>query len=463
TEVTAINRLGADLSIKYGTADQLIVNDFFSMTSYSVEQFKFTDLTWAQSDIVTLVTATAQTDTASLNILTGAASVDALYGLDGNDTITALAGNDFLFGGLGDDSLDGGADNDWLFGDAGDDNLIGGLGDDTLYGGDGSDFLGGGSGNDSMVGGTGDDTYTVDSAGDVIVELAGDANGLSDYVQSTISYSIDQSSTQGIEDLTLSGTAHINGTGNALNNYLVGNSGNNVLDGLSGADRMFGNAGNDTYIVNSVDDVIYEFAGAANGTADEVKSSVSYSIAQQFTQGVENLTLTGAGNINGTGNAASNALTGNSGANALTGGGGNDTYRGGLGADVLTSASTTSNDTYIWGRGEGADTLTDAGGTDQLSVLAGITADQLWLRHVGNNLELSVIGTADKFTINNWYTAAANQVESVKLSDGKALMSSKVENLVNAMAGFTPPAAGQTTLPANYQTALNPVVAANWV
>ncbi|MBC7701375.1 calcium-binding protein, partial [Aquabacterium sp.] len=216
------------------------------------------------------------------------------------------------------------------------------------------------------------------------------------------------------------------------------------------------------YIVNSIDDLVYEFAGAANGTADEVKSSVSYSVDQRFTQGVENLTLTGAGSINGTGNASSNVLTGNSGANTLAGGGGNDTYRGGLGADALVAASGTSNDTYIWGRGEGADTLSDAGGTDQLSVLVGVTADQLWLRHVGNNLELSVIGTTDKFTINNWYTAVANQVESVKLSDGKALIASKVENLVNAMAGFTPPAAGQTTLPANYQTSLNPVIAANW-
>ncbi|MDI1258086.1 calcium-binding protein [Aquabacterium sp.] len=68
----------------------------------------------------------------------------------------------------------------------------------------------------------------------------------------------------------------------------------------------------------------------------------------------------------------------------------------------------------------------------------------------------------DKFTINNWYANAANQVESVKLSDGKTLTPSNVDNLVNAMASFTPPALGQTTLPANYQTALNPVIAANW-
>jgi Ca2+-binding RTX toxin-like protein len=43
--------------------------------------------------------------------------------------------------------------------------------------------------------------------------------------------------------------------------------------------------------------------------------------------GVENLTLaSGAGAINGTGNALDNVITGNQSANVLTGGGGNDTF-----------------------------------------------------------------------------------------------------------------------------------------
>jgi len=37
-----------------------------------------------------------------------------------------------------------------------------------------------------------------------------------------------------------------------------------------------------------------------------------------------------------------------------------------------------------------------------------------------------------------------------------------VDALVNAMASFTAPPAGQTTLPENYQTTLAPVIAANW-
>lgn len=141
---------------------------------------------------------------------------------------------------------------------------------------------------------------------------------------------------------------------------------------------------------------------------------------------------------------------------------GDDTLVGGSGNDYLDDRSTSSNDVYIWGRNQGADNLTDAGGTDRLDILPGVITNQVWFRRLGSNLEISVIGTTDSFTVNNWYGSAANQVESIKLSDGKTLTSNKVDTLVNAMAAFTPPGAGQTNLPANYQAALNPVIAANW-
>ena len=88
--------------------------------------------------------------------------------------------------------------------------------------------------------------------------------------------------------------------------------------------------------------------------------------------------------------------------------------------------------------------MTDAGGTDRLDILAGVTEDQVWLRQIGNNLELSVIGTTDRLTINGWYTSSVNQIERLQLSDGQALLSTQVQQLVDAMAAFAPPAAGQT-------------------
>jgi hypothetical protein len=78
-------------------------------------------------------------------------------------------------------------------------------------------------------------------------------------------------------------------------------------------------------------------------------------------------------------------------------------------------------------------------------------------------LEVSVVGTSDKLTVKNWYGGAAYHVERFKTADGKTLLHTQVDALVSAMAAFSPPVAGQTTLPSGYQTALNPVLAANWV
>lgn len=73
-----------------------------------------------------------------------------------------------------------------------------------------------------------------------------------------------------------------------------------------------------------------------------------------------------------------------------------------------------------------------------------------------------MIGSTDKMTMSNWYPGDAYHVEQFKTSDGEPLLDSQVQNLVNAMAAFAPPAAGQSTLPAAYATALPPVLAANW-
>ncbi len=94
--------------------------------------------------------------------------------------------------------------------------------------------------------------------------------------------------------------------------------------------------------------------------------------------------------------------------------------------------------------------------------MAGVAKEQVWFRKSGNDLQLSIIGTSDSATLQNWYLGSAYRAEQFKTSSGQTLLDAKVQNLVNAMASFSPPAAGQTTLPANYQSALNAVIAANW-
>lgn len=91
-----------------------------------------------------------------------------------------------------------------------------------------------------------------------------------------------------------------------------------------------------------------------------------------------------------------------------------------------------------------------------------ISENQLWFRHVGNDLEISIIGTSDKAVVRDWYLGQAYHVEELRSAGGKTLLDTQVDQLVQAMASFNPPASGQTSLPANYQTALAPVIAANW-
>ncbi|MDB9522255.1 Calx-beta domain-containing protein [Dolichospermum circinale CS-1225] len=134
-----------------------------------------------------------------------------------------------------------------------------------------------------------------------------------------------------VENLTLTGAAAINGTGNAGNNVITGNTGNNILNGGAGTDTLIGGLGDDIYVVDSATDTITE---GVNAGTDTIQSSVTYTIAALAN--VENLTLTGAAAINGTGNAGNNVITGNGANNILNGGAGNDILTGGLGKDTLT-------------------------------------------------------------------------------------------------------------------------------
>jgi Ca2+-binding RTX toxin-like protein len=270
------------------------------------------------------------------NLLEGNDADNNIIGGAGNDTINGRDGTDFLAGGIGSDAVDGGAGGDYLVGGAGNDIVSGGLGDDFL------DSLGGlveAAGADQMSGGLGNDSYFVENPGDVVTELPGQGR---DFVYANISYTL----TANVEELFFGGAANLNGTGNALANRLFGNSGMNTLNGLAGADHMEGGEGNDIYIVDNVADFIAESAGL---DIDLVQASVSYRIPFN----VERLTLTGVGNINGTGNSQANIIIGNSGDNILDGRGSGDSLQGGLG-----------NDTYIVDHP--GDVVVDTGGSADL-------------------------------------------------------------------------------------------------
>jgi Ca2+-binding RTX toxin-like protein len=152
---------------------------------------------------------------------------------------------------------------------AGNDTLVGTAGNDTLNGYGGNDTLDGGLGADTLIGGTGNDTYIVDNVGDVVTE---NLNEGTDTVQSSISYTLGNN----VENLTLTGTA-TNGTGNALNNVLVGNTtSNNFLNGGGGNDTLYGGAGNDVLWGGLGADTLIGGDGNDSLVATETFASTSY-------------------------------------------------------------------------------------------------------------------------------------------------------------------------------------------
>ncbi|MDW9823045.1 calcium-binding protein [Sinorhizobium meliloti] len=126
------------------------------------------------------------------------------------------------------------------------DSIVGNWAANFLRGFAGNDWINGGTGSDTMRGGKGNDTYTVDRSGDVVDENADSGAGV-DTVRSTVSFNLGNTTAVkgSVENLVLTGTWDVSGTGNALNNSLTGNSGNNSLNGSGGDDVINGDLGND--------------------------------------------------------------------------------------------------------------------------------------------------------------------------------------------------------------------------
>ena len=388
----------------------------------------------------TASSAGASISLVSIENLVGSAENDTLTGSNVANVINGSFGNDTINGADGNDTLDGGAYDDNVNGDGGNDILRGGTGDDTLNGGagldramyddatapvtvnlatgvstttngnwdgvgsdqlsnienvtgsnfgdiitgngsanildglGGNDTLDGGSGADQLNGGLGDDIYMVDQAGDVVTE-AGSAG--TDEVRAAIAYALGSN----VENLRITGSGSVAGTGNSLANIIRGNDAANLLSGLDGADKLYGNGGDDTleggngddylygligndsltggagydrmyggvgddsYYANDADDYAYEEAGEGQ---DQVIASVDH----QLRVNVENLTLTGSAFI-GKGNDLGNSILGTANANRLYGYAGSDSLSGGGGDDYLFGA-------------EGNDTLTGGSGYDRM-------------------------------------------------------------------------------------------------
>ena len=231
----------------------------------------------------------------------------------------------------------------------GSDWLIGNNANNSLTGGAGADVIKGGAGADTMDGGVGYDTFEVDNEFDIVTESLTFAQGGGiDMVNSSASFTLGDN----VENLTLFSFNTINGTGNTLNNRIIGNTRANSLNGGAGNDTMYGGLGNDTYVVDSILDIIAEDIG---GGIDTVQASVSRTLGLNFdnltllTVSTDPLTLA-LNNINAIGNELANVLIGNIGNNILSGGLGTDTLQGDAGDDTLNGG--VGNDNMDGGDGD---------------------------------------------------------------------------------------------------------------
>jgi Ca2+-binding RTX toxin-like protein len=164
-------------------------------------------------------------------------------------------------GPVGDDVISGGAGDDRLFGAGGNDTLSPGTGHDILHGGPGHDTLNGG---DVLVGGPGNDTYVDVESTAAVIEHPGEGT---DTVRVGRTYTLPAN----VERLVLTGSSAINGTGNALSNWLTGNGAKNRLSGGAGNDRLTGGRAADRLTGGSgTDRFVYLTPADSTATASDV-------------------------------------------------------------------------------------------------------------------------------------------------------------------------------------------------
>jgi len=368
--------------------------------------------------------------------LVGSAFADTITGDGSDNTIDAGGGNDTVFYTGGVDNLNGGDGidtlnfslfssavsvrlastaatsdtTDWSTGTlrtiatlSSFEHAVGTSHNDRIFGTSAANQIDGGAGADRMFGFGGNDIYLVDNTGDVTIE--GDEitglidQGGTDEVRSSVTFTLGRF----IENLTLTGSSAVSGTGNNLNNIITGNAaantlngleGNDRLNGLGGNDRLNGGLGNDTYVfagTSQGSDIFTDTGGsdtvaitslqqitsAARSGNDMVVTMTygTFRVVNHFTTGeiefVSDPLRTVVLAVGKIGGAASGIIAGTPEADFMDGGGGDDLLYGGNGNDELLGSAGEDlldggNGNDILDGGEGDDRLIGGMGNDVL-------------------------------------------------------------------------------------------------
>jgi len=248
------------------------------------------------------------------------------------------------------------------------------------------------------------------------------------------------------------------------NDIVYAGTGNDILYGEKGNDRLFGQGGNDTLVGGKGKDVLD--GGYGNDILD--------------------------------GGTGKDTLLGGAGDDILYGGKGKDTLIGGTGNDRIIIGD--DEDRILFGLGDGQDTITrDATGfvsgddthsrdrdddekhesmerdSAEVTFGDGITIDKLWFQQDGTNLQVSILGSSDSLTIEDWYSLTTDPVnaeehhddddfpiEEFETANGNELEAKQVDLLVQAMAAFSPQAASDGLLSPEAQAGIDAAIATAW-
>jgi Ca2+-binding RTX toxin-like protein len=449
-----VGRSGSDTYFVDNTGDvvseeQGLIGDVDTVNVSGIAGYTLPD--FVENGRVITSGATNLAGNAADNLLVAGAGANVLDGVSGNDTVSFAFAATGVTASLLAGTASGGSGLDTLLNI---DNLTGSAFADSLTGNGTSNVLDGGAGVDTLAGGAGDDTYVVDRTGDIVAEAA---SGGTDTVFSSATFSLldtDGAGTQGgnIENLVLTGTAAINGSGNGLRNRVTGNAAVNVLNGGAGADTLEGGAGDDTYIVDNVGDLTIE---SASGGRDTVVSRASnWTLGANIENG--RIDVQTAANLNG--NGLNNLLVAGAGDNVLDGGVGIDTVSYetasagvtaslllataqatvGSGSDTLLNVENLSGSAFadvLTGKA-GANTLDGGSGADTLAGGAG--NDTYVLDDAGDVVQEAVGGGIDTLVLNALpsYTLGDN-IENARIVSASfvSIAGNDLDNLVIVGAG----------------------------
>lgn len=490
TDVNA-RRVGNDMELRVtdpgnpAADDRITVKNWYSGVASRIELLQFADnatLTLAQLEAqAAIITGTESNDS-----LVGFSGHETYYGMGGNDTIQSGGGNDVVYGGAGDDTITDTSGADTIYGEDGNDSITlqagGSYGGGTAHGGGGNDTItiastgysmqfqsltiSGGTGNDILNGSVGYDTYLYgrgDGADTITENLLGGSAATDKIVFGAGIALADVAARRVVNDMELRVTDPGNPaaddritiknwysgvasriellqfadnstltaaqmeaqaaiiTGTEGNDILVGFSGSETYYGLGGNDTIQSGGGNDTVYGGAGDDTITDTSGADTVYGEDGNDSITLQTGGSYGGGTA---YGGAGNDTIT--IASTAYSMQFQSLTISGGTGNDILNGSVGYD-----------TYLYNRGDGADTITEnllggSAATDRIVFGTGIAVGDVAARRVGNDMELRVTDPGnpaadDRITVKNWYSNANGKIEQLQFVGGATLTIAQLE------------------------------------